>query len=721
MKKQITNYSRVTSDELRVTSDNRDKKLNFILNLIQDLNFKSLNFKFFLLLSAFCFLHFSATAQTDTGKELLQVEQEVASGNLNDKQMFGKYEELMWGYFDIGDFEKSHLYSQKAIALAREKKNVKEESFFLTSLGEMYSIFGEQDSAFWYLDKSLKLLEGKENFKEECGSYKIRGNAYCRIGDFENGIEAYRKALELCKKAKALNTANKKNIDENILDEIGLLSNISNIYGQMYNLDKQIEYLLQAIKIMEDNPNADFKRESYNIIGNLAIAYMNDNQYDLALPLIEKAYELAVAVEDQHSIVLFLTQLARYYGREDAKQAVKYGKQALQIAEKTNYPHLIGMAELILMQSYLRLNDVKSAFPYVESLLLKVPEDDWVLLQQIYLDASFIYAAMGKVAKAFDYKLEAEELMRKISDKNLHDALQEMEVKYEVEQKEIEHQAEIKRQKTLLYISISGLLIAGLLITLLIYIVMLRNKRNRELAEMNATKDKFFRIISHDLRNPAISQRDALQLLLENSEEWDTESISKYYKELLKSANSQVVLLENLLNWSQLQSKRMPYCPTPFNLTAALQADIDLIQNMAEQKGITFDIQIPEKAIVTGDDNMLAIVIRNLLTNAVKFTDTGGTVTLDITESRGRKSSTPTETAYTIFISDTGTGMTPDQLQNIFCRDGASRVSTTGTAGEQASGLGLIVCKELIEKHGTTLQIESAEGKGSRFWFEISG
>ena len=222
---------------------------------------------------------------------------------------------------------------------------------------------------------------------------------------------------------------------------------------------------------------------------------------------------------------------------------------------------------------------------------------------------------------------------------------------------------------------------------------------------MNATKDKFFNIISHDLKNPAIAQRNALQLLLSNSENWNTELLTKYYSELLKSADSQVALLYNLLNWAQVQTGRMPYLPAPFDLIDALQTDIVIIQNMAEQKGITFNIDIPQKAIVTGDDNMLTIVIRNLLTNAVKFTNAGGSVSLNISQN-------------CISISDTGIGMTEEQQQNLFHID--KKRSRLGTSGEQGSGLGLIVCKELVEKHGSTLHIESVEGKGSKFWFEIS-
>ena len=436
---------------------------------------------------------------------------------------------------------------------------------------------------------------------------------------------------------------------------------------------------------------------------------MSKGEEDNAFPLIKKSYEWGVAMEDTIAILYGLFQYAQYYQiKKNHEQALFYAKEALKVAEKTNMPHNIFAAEKVIIHCYLLVRDYKTALYYTESVLLKTPENDWTHLNYLYSTMSVIYAAMGNIEQSHEYFIKAKLLIGKMTDENRQNALQEMEVKYEVEQKEQAHQAELKRKQTQQYILIGGLTLTVLLISLLIYIVTLRNKRNRELAEMNATKDKFFSIISHDLKNPAIAQRDALQLLLDNSEKWDKGALTNYYSKLLKSADSQVILLYNMLNWAYLQTGKMPFVANPFNLKAALKSDIALIQNMAEQKGVTFNVNMPEQTTVTGDDNMLTIVIRNLLTNAVKFTPTGGTVTLDIA---------PIGARFTISISDTGTGMTPDQLQNLFRLD--AKRSTTGTAGEQGSGLGLIVCKELVEKHGSTLNVDSENGMGSRFWFEI--
>jgi len=162
----------------------------------------------------------------------------------------------------------------------------------------------------------------------------------------------------------------------------------------------------------------------------------------------------------------------------------------------------------------------------------------------------------------------------------------------------------------------------------------------------------------------------------------------------------------------------MEYKPSTFNLVAALQPDIDVVKSMAAHKNITFDTLMPPRASVTTDENMLKTVVRNLLTNAVKFTAAGGTVTLDISSCNNGNVACPVVmTTYIITVSDTGTGMTTKQIDYLFRLD--SRRTREGTAGEQSSGLGLIVCRDMLEKHGSTLHVESEEGKGSRFWFEV--
>ena len=255
-----------------------------------------------------------------------------------------------------------------------------------------------------------------------------------------------------------------------------------------------------------------------------------------------------------------------------------------------------------------------------------------------------------------------------------------------------------------MYQLIGGLVLSGLIFSMLAMIVVQRTRRNRQLAEMNTIKDKFFSIISHDLKNPVVTQHSTLQLLANNPDQWDANTLSNYFNLMLKSSDNLMNLLKNLLDWSLIQRGRKNYNPAIFNLVAALQPDINIIKSMAEHKNITFETPTTKTAIVTADQNMLKTVIRNLLANAVKFTAPGGTVTLDIV-------------GDCVSVSDTGIGIPPEHLRNLFRLDAAH--SQQGTAGEKGTGLGLIVCKEMLEKHGSALHVESTVGQGSKFWFTI--
>ncbi len=195
--------------------------------------------------------------------------------------------------------------------------------------------------------------------------------------------------------------------------------------------------------------------------------------------------------------------------------------------------------------------------------------------------------------------------------------------------------------------------------------------------------------------------------IIDNYDKWDAEQIKQYNIKLLISANNQVELLFNLLNWSKVQTDRIPYIPVLFDLISELKYIISTIQEMSDAKGVVFKVNMPQSALVTGDSNMLTIVILNLLINAVKFTNKGGNVTFEIEPLDSGK--------YIISVRDTGIGISEELMNELFRID--IQNSRLGTSGEQGSGLGLIVSKELLEKHNTSLHIESKEDIGSRFYF----
>jgi signal transduction histidine kinase len=572
-------------------------------------------------------------------------------------------------------------------------------------------------------------------------------------------------ALEMNEIDKSKKIESKIDVTKNIKTEVRIRLNIEVTRGYMLNHGQLLEAFLDVKKLIDENSDVDFTFEEYIIDSNIADEYLYFNEFEKALPYIENSYNKALARGDVGYIAHGLIQLAIYnqhYGNYN--KALDHAKEALQKAEEIEIPFTICLAQGVLARTYIFLKDYPTALRHTEQQRARTQENDYKSLEYTYSNSALIYAAMGDQKKATENIALYEKIKAKISDENMHHAVRNMEVKYKVQQKEIEierHQTEIARHKARQIRFIAGLMALTLLLVLLAYIVRLRTRRNRALAERNdaltetnATKDKFFSIISHDLKNPAIAQRDAIQMLAENAPQWNAATLQNFYAKLLKSAEGQVELIYSLLNWAQVQTNRMPFNPIPFDLVSDLANDISIIRSMAERKGVSFHVETRFIAshnappLITGDSAMICTVVRNLLTNAVKFTPAGGEVTLSIVgadistgsmhrlcvcprihdehtdtsgeqigDASGEHAGSPLRQKTRITVTDTGIGMTAEQIADVFRLD--HKHSQCGTAGETGSGLGLIVCRELIEKHGSTLYIESEPAKGSRFWFEL--
>lgn len=235
----------------------------------------------------------------------------------------------------------------------------------------------------------------------------------------------------------------------------------------------------------------------------------------------------------------------------------------------------------------------------------------------------------------------------------------------------------------------------------------LRNA-NDKLKELNATKDKFFSIISHDLKSPFTSLLGITEVLLENHRTLKPDEIEEYFSHLNEASKSTLELLDNLLTWAQSQTGRLELSQSKVNLKVLTTDITRLLQTFARDKKIMLINTIDKDIWVWADPNMLTTVLRNLIQNAVKYTRSKGSVTIGVTVIK--------EFAE-IWVADTGIGMTDKGLNSLF-RIGEN-VSMPGTNNERGTGLGLILCRDFVEKHGGTIRAESETGMGSRFYFTM--
>lgn len=232
---------------------------------------------------------------------------------------------------------------------------------------------------------------------------------------------------------------------------------------------------------------------------------------------------------------------------------------------------------------------------------------------------------------------------------------------------------------------------------------------NQELIKLNSEKDKFFSIIAHDLRSPFQGFLSLTEMMADRGEEISQDDFVEFSKNLNKAAQNLYKLLENLLAWSQVKNGTIDFAPQYLNLSTIVSQNIDTLTQRAQQKGITIIKEIDHEQKVFADDKMIGSVLRNLLSNAVKFTLKEGQVTLNAK----MISNEMTE----ISVEDTGVGISEKLLNKLFKID--EKVGRKGTDGELSTGLGLLLCKEFVEKHGGKIWVESQEGKGSKFTFTL--
>lgn len=233
-------------------------------------------------------------------------------------------------------------------------------------------------------------------------------------------------------------------------------------------------------------------------------------------------------------------------------------------------------------------------------------------------------------------------------------------------------------------------------------------EKNEQLLAANASKDRFFSIISHDLRTPFVTLIGLTQVLTEEFEMYPKEDLKHFLIKLQKTSETFYALLENLLTWSRCQLGVIEMAPRMLNIREAILRNLHIFDQTAREKQITLTTTLDKPMLVYVDEKMIETILRNLISNALKFTSCGGRVTI---------SGTQDGDTTTIAVADTGIGIGQEYLPNLFRID--TQYKRKGTADEQGTGLGLILCQEFIEKSGGKIWVESRVNEGSTFKFTL--
>jgi signal transduction histidine kinase len=233
-------------------------------------------------------------------------------------------------------------------------------------------------------------------------------------------------------------------------------------------------------------------------------------------------------------------------------------------------------------------------------------------------------------------------------------------------------------------------------------------KSEQELRDANDSKDRFLSIIAHDLKSPLAALRSMLDLLNADLSDFSDSDIKEIIGEMDNSAKNVFELLEDLLSWSRAQTGKIQFNPDNIDISMILGNTISLMKASADKKNIRLYAELSQGWLCYGDANMISTVLRNLVSNAIKFTYPGGEVSVLVTQ---------LETFMEISVIDTGIGISPENIEKLFKLD--SHLTTLGTSQEKGTGLGLILCKEFVEANDGRIWVESQQGKGCTFKFTL--
>lgn len=485
---------------------------------------------------------------------------------------------------------------------------------------------------------------------------------------------------------------------------------------------------------------------AYNELANLSI--YNDQNYDKAMPLFDEALSLAKQSNATYGIAFISNDIGNmYFMQNDFKRALPYMQYSLELHKQLGMYRELCIVTLNIASCYIEINQFDSAKYYLIS-GLEMAEKYNIRNEklQLYQAMGILMSKTGNFKSAFEYQQSYIALYDSIYNSEKDKMVADITGKYEIEQKEKENELlrqqntikQLQVEKTtnkLKYLFLIALVII-LSITVFLWMLIRSNKARKEtnkilegknrqivlqkdqlvetlhflsqrehnLAEANATKDRFFSIIAHDLKNPFTGILGFSKILNDDFDQLSEAEQRQYISYINESSDQLYKLLDNLLQWARAQLNQIDPKPEQIAIGRLVNNCVLLYKNIARNKNIHIEYDPRCNLTAYADPGMMETIMRNLLSNAIKFSPHDGVIKISAS-----KVGKHTE----ITVSDSGIGMSDEEQLKLFKID--VRLQKKGTASEQGSGLGLIICKEFVERNHGSVRLQSKKGVGSQF------
>jgi signal transduction histidine kinase len=609
-------------------------------------------------------------------------------------------------------------YLRFAVELQTYFENIgdrRREAYILISMGDVSNILGHNEKAVEYSQKMLEILEGLDAPFLRSRGYINLGKSYDGMGDFDNALKNLLSAVTIYE--ENLSDLNQPEHKKNKVKFADAIECVGILCGRLNQNEKSREYFHQALHLYEELGDAHGITKTLN---NLGVSYSHENPHK-TLEYYKRALDIAQQNDFKGIGVAYTNNIGGVYEDiEEYDNALEYYHKALGLADSVGIHKYKGFILKHIGTVYLKTKSYDMALEYFDKSLVFFREyNQQEEIEEVFYLFSQLYQEMGDYKSALEYHKKYTELKDKIFNTEKARQIAEMQTKYETEKKKKE--AEIYRLKNVelteknriisdqkTEIEMQNEHLQEALEELTLSEQKLR-QTNDALGKAVATKDKFFSIIAHDLKNPLGAMIGLSDMMLEHYDDISEDDRMDLAKGINRSSKNLYELLKNLLEWSRAQTGKIPYTPQTFDIAGIAESCILLLAESANAKNITLLLQIEPDTIVFADMQMITTVIRNLISNAIKFTEEDGEIRI---ESNYRTD------VIEIAVMDNGVGMTSEKVDKLF-KIGEKYISTDGTSGEKGTGLGLILCKEFIEKHGGKIWVESEVGKGSTFRFTL--
>jgi signal transduction histidine kinase len=593
----------------------------------------------------------------------------------------------------------------------------------------------EPIKALPYAISAIALAEKVKNEKFLTASYNQLGITYFFLGNIDQSAELF---------LKVLRTYEKNN------DSLGISRSFNNI-GLAYQEDKayskSLDYFKQSLDIklkIKDYPTL------WTTYMNIGLSYSSLTEYDNALNnyfLGLDAWKI-LKTEKNESYADIISEIGILYQTTDSLlKAEKFLNEAVIYYEKSKSSYRVARAFLNLGVISRKKGDFISALKYLDrSKSLINQSGAFSILPDYYSELSKIEESKGDIRKSFDYYRRGQVLKDSLSKMQNLNKMNQMQEMYRIERQDAEtvvlkKEVELGQEKLVQTRLITAGVISILILVLVFFFFLMRNitrwkianeklkeQQNvinatiitlhkqkdelqtlaNELQRLNKDKDRFMAILGHDLKSPFNLFLGLTEILAEDINKIDIKEIENIAKELNKTARNTYNLLEDILLWARVQSGKIPFKPKKLNFTDIANEIIELMSPAASSKNIKIGYSEADKINIYADFDMIKTVLRNLVSNSIKFTNNNGSIDIR---------SVQTGSELIISVSDNGIGIDQDNLTKLF--NNSEIITTKGTANESGTGLGLSICREFIEAHGGKIWVESELGKGTEFKFTL--